>query len=205
MNKSLLKRIAMMCVGVFIMGFAISLSVYASLGTDPCTCLNLGVSGKIGMSFGTWQLLMNSTILVFTFVFSRHLIGIGTIVNMVSIGFLVDFFNGIYAHILPSEPTILLRILFMLCSVVILAFTAALYIYPQLGVSPYDSIGFILADRTHIEFRWCRIFYDVLAVLIGYLCGSVVGVGTVITAFCMGPLIKYFSDLIQRKFPLQFD
>lgn len=205
MNKLLIKRIAMVCIGTLIMGFAVSLSVYAKLGTDPCTCLNMGVSSKIGMSFGTWQLIFNCTILIFTFFLARRLIGIGTVVNMVAIGYLVDFYNRILAHILPSEPTLLLRIICMCCGVTILAFTAALYIYPQLGVSPYDSIGFIVSERTHIQFRWCRIAYDIIAVIVGFLFGSVVGVGTIITAFCMGPLIKFFSDLIQKKFPLQFD
>lgn len=205
MNKSLLKRIAMVCIGVLLIGFAISLSVYANLGTDPCTCLNLGISGIIGMDFGTFLLLFNCIILVFTFLLARHLIGIGTIINMVSIGFLVDFFRGVFVYILPSQPSVLFRVFVMLCGIAILSFAAALYIYPQLGVSPYDSIGFILAERTHIQFRWCRIFCDVLAVLIGFLCGSIVGVGTVITAFCIGPLIKYFGDQLQIKIPLQFD
>lgn len=123
----------------------------------------------------------------------------------VSIGFLVDFFRGVFVYILPSQPSVLFRIFVMLCGIAILSFAAALYIYPQLGISPYDSIGFILAERTHIQFRWCRIFCDVLAVLIGFLCGSIVGVGTVITAFCIGPLIKYFGDQLQIKIPLQFD
>ena len=205
MNKSYLKRIAMVCVGVFLMGFAISLSVYASLGTDPCTCMNLGVSAKLGISLGNWQLISNGIFLIFTLLFARHLIGFGTIVNMVAIGYLVDFFRGIFAQILPSQPSVLIRIPIMLFSIVLLSFTAALYMYPKLGVSPYDSISFILTERTHIHFRWCRIFCDVLSVLIGYLCGSIVGVGTVITAFCLGPLINYFIGLIARKFPLQFD
>lgn len=205
MNKNLVQRIGMMCIGVFLLGFAISLAVYVNLGTDPCTCMNLGVSGKIGLPFGTWQLIINCIILVFMFFLSRRLIGIGTLVNMVSIGFLVDFFGWVYARILPTQPGLLLRILIMIFALVLLAFSAALYIYPQLGVSPYDSLGFIASERLHIQFRWCRITCDVLAVLIGFLCGSVVGVGTVLTAFCMGPLIKGFGDLIAKKFPLQFD
>ncbi len=204
MNKPLLKRIVMVCIATLIMGFAVSLSVYAALGTDPCTCLNLGISHKIGMSFGTWQLIFNCTVLVFTFFFARHLIGFGTVVNMVAIGYLVDFYGGILAHVLPADPTVFLRLVCMLCGVVILAFTAALYMYPRLGVSPYDSIGFILTERTHIQFRWCRIACDVLAVLIGFLTGSIVGLGTVITAFCMGPLIKLFGDILRKRIPLQF-
>lgn len=204
-SKNLIRRIVMMCIGVFLLGFSISLAVYANFGTDPCTCLNLGVSGKIGLPFGLWQLIFNCVVLILMFLLSRDLIGIGTLVNMVSIGFLVDFFRWLYSGLLPSQPAFPVRILLMIFALLLLSFSAALYIYPNLGVSPYDSLGFMVSKHLHIQFRWCRILCDVLAVLVGWLCGSVVGVSTVITAFCMGPLIKRFNDLIAKKFPLEFD
>jgi uncharacterized membrane protein YczE len=195
----------MVCVGIFFMGFAVALSVYAGMGCDPCTCMNLGVSEKLGFSFGTWQLILNGSILVFTFFFSRHFIGIGTVINMVAIGYLVDFFRWILTFILPAQPSLGLRILIMVVALVLLSFTAALYIYPQLGISPYDSIAYMVAEHSHWQFRWCRIACDMLALLIGWLCGSVVGIGTVLTAFCLGPFIKAFGDLIAKKFPLEFN
>lgn len=140
----------MVCIGIFFMGLAIALSVYAGMGSDPCTCLNLGVSQKLGLSFGNWQLILNCSILIFTFFFSRHFIGIGTLVNMTAIGYLVDFFRWVFAFILPAHPTVLLRIIIMVIALTLLSFTAALYIYPQLGISPYDSIAYMVARSTSI-------------------------------------------------------
>lgn len=199
-RKNLSRRVAMVCAGVILLAFSISLLVYAALGPDPCTCMNLGVSGRLGLSFGTWQLLLNAVILVFIFLFSRHLIGIGTVISMVFVGYLVDFFRAILAHILPGQPSLSLRIIVLVLALVLISFSAALYMSPQLGVSPYDGLAFMVAEHLHFQFRWCRIAFDVLAVLIGWLCGSIVGVGTVLTAFCMGPLIKLFIDFITRKF-----
>jgi uncharacterized membrane protein YczE len=205
LDKNKVRRILMVCVGILLMGFAISLSVYANFGTDPCTCMNLGVSGKLRLSFGVWQLLFNLVVLAIMFFLSRRLIGIGTVVNMVSIGFLVDFFRSLFAQYLPSDPPIPVRILVMAAAVVLLSFTAALYMYPKLGVSPFDSLAIILSERTGLQYRWCRVIFDVTAVVIGWLCGSVVGVGTVITAFFMGPLIKAFTDLIAKRFHFEPD
>lgn len=204
-DKTLIRRVAMMCLGVFLMGFSIALFVYASFGTDPYTCMNLGLSGKLGIPFGLWQLLANCAILVVTFFTARRLIGLGTIVNMAGVGFLIDFFRGIFSRILPGSPSLLFRAAAMLVAVVSLSFTAALYMYPRLGVSPYDSIAYILTERTRLGFRWCRILCDVTAVAIGFLCGSVVGVGTLVTAFFMGPLIKWSTDRLARYFPFEFD
>lgn len=203
--RNMSKRIIMICVGVFFMGLAVALSVYAGLGSDPCTCMGLGISEKIGLSFGSWQLILNCSILIFTFFFSRHFIGIGTFINMTAVGYLVDFFRWVFIFTLPAHPSVPLRVFVMLIALVLLSFTAALYIYPQLGIAPYDSIGYMIAEHFHLQFRWCRIASDMLALLIGWLCGSIVGIGTVLTAFCLGPLIKAFGDLIAKKFPLEFD
>jgi Predicted membrane protein len=204
-GKNMLRRITMVCIGTFFLGFSISLFVYANFGTDPYSCMNLGLSGKLGLQFGVWQLLMNCVFLVIIFFTGRHLIGIGTLLNMVFIGFIVDLFRGIYARILPAVPAFWVRVLVMAAAVLILSFMAALYMYPRLGTSPYDSIPVILSERTGIQFRWCRVAWDLSAVLIGWLCGSVVGVGTVLTALFLGPLIKWFTDWIAKHFPVEFE
>lgn len=201
-NQNLFRRTAMVCIGILVMGFAISLLVYANFGSDPCTCMNLGVSSRIGLSFGVWQLLFNCLVLVVMFFVSRRLIGIGTVINMVSIGFLVDFFRGIYAQVSPDAPAFAVRVVIVAAGLVLLAFSAALYMYPGLGVSPYDSLALMVSERFGFDFKWCRIVCDVLAVLVGWLCGSVVGAGTVVSAFFMGPLIKGFTSLLKKAFPL---
>lgn len=197
-----LRRILMVCLGVFVLGFSISLLVYANFGSDPCTCMNLGVASRLGLTFGTWQLLFNCIVLVVMFFVSRRLIGIGTVINMVSIGFLVDFFRAVYAQFLPASPAVAVRAAVMAAALVLLSFGAALYMHPGLGVSPYDSLSVMAAEKLRFDFKWCRVACDLLAVVIGFLCGSVVGVGTAVSAFCMGPLIKFFANRLNRAFPL---
>lgn len=201
-SQNLIRRVVMVCVGVFFLSYAISLLIYSNLGSDPATCMNLGIAQKVGLSLGNWQLIFNCIVLAVMFFMERRLIGIGTVINMVSIGYLIDFFRGVNAHLFPAEPSLALRFLFMAVGLILLALTAALYMYPQLGVSPYDSLGLILTRRLPFDFHWCRIGCDVLAVLIGLLCGSVVGVGTVLSAFCIGPLIKWFTGRLEELFPL---
>ncbi|QEY35376.1 membrane protein [Caproiciproducens galactitolivorans] len=202
MDKTLIKRMAMVLIGTVIMTISISLSIYAGLGTDPCTCLVLGISRKLCRDFGFMLLIVNGIFLVLTFFFARNLIGFGTVINMSVIGLLVDHFNRILSSFLPQEPELWLRLLCMALGVLILSFTAALYMYPQLGASPYDSVTLMVTKYSKKEFRWCRIACDTLSVLIGWLCGSTVGLGTVITAFCLGPFIKYFSEKLKKHFPL---
>jgi uncharacterized protein len=199
LKKNLLKRTVMMLAGVAMLGFGISLNICSGLGTDPFTCFNLGVSQKFGINYALWQCIANAIILIFTLLFARNLVGPGTVVSMTMVGISASAFRSYFQSILPAQPQLLPRVLLMIAGVLFVGIGAALYISAKVGISPYDSIGFIGENITHIEFRWCRIVCDVTAVLIGWALGSAVGVGTVITAFCMGPFIRYFGRVFTKN------
>ena len=79
-------------------------------------------------------------------------------------------------------------------------FASVLYFTADMGVSAYDAYALILDKRTRIPFRMCRIGTDVLTTAAGFFMGAVVGVGTLVTAFFMGPLIEFFNRTVARPF-----
>lgn len=197
MKKYLTRKIVMMCISVVMMGISVTLFKQSNFGTDPYTCMNLGISDAIHMSFGLLQLCINCLLLIFVFFLAKHLIHIGTLVNMAGVGFLVDIFSSIFVKLFgETVDSLPVRILLMLTGVVLLSLAASLYFTAGLGVAPYDAMSFIITERSKINYRWCRIFTDVLCTIIGFLLGSTVGVGTVITAFFMGPLVQLFNQKI---------
>lgn len=106
-TKQWIKKFLLMLISVTLMGFSVSLLVLTDMGTDPCSAMNYGVSAKIGMSFGTYQLMLNIVLLVFVVIFDRSLIGTGTIGNMVLVGYTADFCSHIWrdiCHIPVSLP-----------------------------------------------------------------------------------------------------
>lgn len=72
-------------LGVVCISLGVTLCRVGNVGVDPFTAMNLGVSARIGMDFGTYQLIVNFVILVFVFFLDKHLIGLGTIINMVGV------------------------------------------------------------------------------------------------------------------------
>ena len=79
------KRFFMMIFSILLMGFGISLFSYSDMGVDPFTSMNMAISGKIGISFGFYQMCINCVILIAIAFLGRHLIGFGTVVNMVGV------------------------------------------------------------------------------------------------------------------------
>ena len=91
MKVSYSRRTVMMLTGILFISLCVGCYRLSNFGVDAFTCMNLGISGFLHMSFGTWQLIMNAVILVVVFFTVRKNIGAGTIINMVCVGYGADF------------------------------------------------------------------------------------------------------------------
>ena len=98
-----------MLIAVFFMGATLSLLIRVNLGTDPCSCMNLGISRVSGVSFGTCQLCFNLLLALVVVLVNRRLIGLGTLGNMVLVGYVCDFFTWIWNQVLPLRKVGALR------------------------------------------------------------------------------------------------
>ena len=202
MKHNLFRRLTVMTAGVLTLGAGVFLFICSGFGTDPFTCLNLGISARLGLSFGIWQLIANGIILVFVLFIRPRMIGVGTVVNMSLVGVTADLLLALFPGMAAGTLPFAARAALLLLGLTVLGLGAALYIIPNLGISPYDCIGFIAAEKTHADFRVCRIVCDAVFVLAGYLLGSRVGAGTLVAALCTGPFIRFFQKLLlPRLFP----
>ena len=201
-QNNYMKRLTVMVAGIILMGFGIALARIAELGTDPYTCMNLGLSTAFSMSFGTWQLIMNALLIIVIIIFKY--IGIATLVNMVGIGYIADFFTSLLGSLFAQNIPFAIRLIWLSVAVIISGLSCAMYLAPDLGSSPYDSVAFILRGITKdkLPFRIARIISDVTCVAIGFAFGSIVGIGTVAMALLTGPLVQYFSKIIKKKLAL---
>ena len=207
------KRILMSAAGVALCGFSVGMFKYASLGIDPFQNLMAGLNAVIPIRFGTLYVIVNALLLVFALVFDRTKIGIATFINLFFLGYIADFGMYVCRNLFP-EPSLTVRFLILAAGLVLLCMSSSLYMTADLGVSTYDAIALVWADRQkQIPFSICRIITDASCILLGALLtvlsgktegliGGVIGIGTVITAFFMGPLIAWFSRRVSE--PLRY-
>ena len=110
------KRTGGMVLGILFIGLCVSFLRLSQFGVDPFSAMNLGISGFIGWSFGTWQLLVNAIILVVVFFQARSCIGAGTIINMVFVGYIADFICYVANDVVQIQMNLPLRILALLAN-----------------------------------------------------------------------------------------
>ena len=210
-NEHLSKRILMSAIGVIICGVSVGMFKHASLGVDPFQSLMSGLDAVIPLHFGTLYVIANLVLLLFALVFDRRKIGLATLINLFLLGYIAEFSQGVCARLLP-EPTLPVRLLLLAVAIVIMCLASAFYFTADLGVSTYDAVALIWSEKQKkIPFPICRIITDlvcvisgvVLCVLAGFTLRQIfgeVGVGTIITAFFMGPLIELFNKKVARPF-----
>lgn len=198
-NKKIFYRIICAIAGITIASIGLTFMRYAVLGVDPITCLNTGIAKKIGVSFGTCQLIIFVIMLIGVFFFDRSKIGFGTLYNMITIGYTSDILLWFIKKFPLFEAfSIEIRIISFALGLPVLYFGAAVYIEANMGIAPYDAIAIIIAEKIKRQnwFRWIRIGTDALCVLGGILTQSDVGIGTLLTVLCAGPIIALSKKLL---------
>ena len=143
------KRIIGMVLGILFIGLCVSFLRLSQFGVDPFSAMNLGISGFIGWSFGTWQLLINAIILVVVFFQARSCIGAGTIINMIFVGYIADFICYVANDVVQIQMNLPLRILALLLAQLMASMGVALYMVANMGIAPYDSVAVIIEKLTH--------------------------------------------------------
>lgn len=192
-----------MFVGILFIGICVASFRLSAFGVDAFTCMNLGISGFLHMTFGTWQLIMNAAILVLVFFTARECIGAGTIVNMAGVGYMADFICWLFQDVLAIQMTLPLRIGALAIGSLFAGMGVALYMAAELGIAPYDSVAIIIEKKTNgrIPFQAARVASDVTVVIVGVVfclmahgnLWLIIGIGTICNALFNGPVIQFFK------------
>ncbi|MCR4694049.1 MAG: DUF6198 family protein [Pseudobutyrivibrio sp.] len=203
------KRIAMSVFGVLICGFSVGIFKLAAFGVDPFQAFMSGIDHMIPIGFGTLYVIVNAILLIFSLVFNKKKIGIATFINLFLLGYVTQFSYAYLQELFP-DPSIPIRVAALIIGIVIICFGSAFYMTADLGVSTYDAVAIIMADTWHLgQFKYLRIATDLVCVIVGVVLfltsgglfrdiPTFAGVGTIITAFFMGPLIEFFNEKVAR-------
>ena len=208
-KKNLVKRILMSLFGVIICAISVGIFKIAALGVDPFQSFMAGLDALVPIKFGTLYVIANAVLFIFMLVFDRHYIGIATFINLFLLGYITQFTYEFLQTIFVN-PSMVTRVICLVVGVVIICFGSAFYMTADLGVSTYDAVALIISGTWKKgKFQYVRIITDLVCVALGVglflLAGgsvsaipTIAGIGTIVTAFFMGPLIEFFNVHVAR-------
>lgn len=214
------RRIAMTFGGVLIAGFSVGMFQFSLMGMDPFQVFAHGIWTQLQhiltsgaprfftdfeespvIGYGIVYMVINMILLVFDFFLDKKKIGIATFINLFLLGYVVDWSHAFWTNLIPN-PSFMVKMVFLIVAIIIMCFASALYFTSDLGVSTYDAIALSLSEQKGWDFRILRIGGDLICTGLGFAMGVLPGIGTIITAFFMGPLIEFFNVHVAR--PLRY-
>jgi len=187
----LARRLPQLYLGLALYGFSMAMMVRSGLGLSPWDVLHQGLARYLPVSYGTVTVLVGVAVLLL-WVPLRLRPGLGTVSNVVVIGIAADV--GLAVLITPSS--LAAQVLLLVLGVVGTGLAGAVYIGSQFGTGPRDGLMTGLARRTGLSLRVVRTGIEVVVLTLGFLLGGTVGLGTVLYALAIGPLVQLFLPLV---------
>ncbi|MEZ5830119.1 MAG: hypothetical protein R3D05_02970 [Dongiaceae bacterium] len=191
------QRWLMLVSGFLFWGLGLSLFVRANLGLGPWDAFHQGLGFQLGITIGTASIIASVIVLLF-WIPLRQRPGIGTILNALTIGPFTDL--GLW--LLPHEiESLWLRGAMLVAGMACVGLGSALYLPAGLGAGPRDGLMMGLHDKLGWSIRLSRTAVEACALAIGWLMGGTVGVGTLVFAFGIGPLVQASLAQARRFLP----
>lgn len=203
--KETVLRAIILFIGLLIAHLGVTLFLLADLGSDPFNVLVQGLfhslenlTGFPFLTHGRVHIAVCFLIILVLLVVDRTYVKLGTIICMICGGPIIDMYSFFLAPILADMSSLIGRLLMLVAGCVILAYGMTIVIKSDAGTGPNDLVAVVISDKLHSKFGITRIAVDVCFVAVGYLLGGLVGIGTIICAFCVGPVASYFLPANER-------
>ena len=196
--KPRLKTFILLCLGLSLFGFGESLLIHSTIGVSPWTVLAEGISLKLNWSVGFATFIV-SVLVLSTWIFLKQKPGLGTLLNIIIIAGMIDVSLFLFDF---STNSYLLNILTGILGVLFVGLGSGIYLIANLGPGPRDGLMTGLQRITNFPIAWVRASIEISVVILGWILGGTVGLGTLIFAFGIGPAVAlglYLTNKISLK------
>ena len=192
-TKPKLTTLIMLVIGLFLFGLGEAIIIGSGSGVSPWTVLAQGISSKTDLSIGVATFLISIFILIF-WVPLKQIPGIGTILNAIIIASAIDLTLGF----IPKPELIYLKILQASFGILIVGIGSGIYLASNLGPGPRDGLMIGLQQKTNTSIPLIRTIIEITAVTVGWFLGGIVGIGTILFVFGIGPCVGVGLNLVEK-------
>jgi uncharacterized membrane protein YczE len=186
-TRRLPRRLTQLYVGLVAYAVSMAFVIHSDLGNMPWDVFHQGLARQVGLSIGFWVIAVGLLILL-AWIPLRERPGLGTVSNILVIGFLID----VALDLLPAPHPMAARIGYLLFGILLNGIATALYVGARMGPGPRDGLMTGLVRRTGRSVRLVRSSMEVVVVVAGIALGGTFGVGTILYAVSIGPLVQIF-------------
>ena len=184
-----------LCLGLILFGLGEGLLIVSAAGASPWSVLAQGISLNVSISVGITTILISIVVLLFWFPLKQKP-GLGTILNALIIGFMIDF----CIKFIPTPESYTSQLLLPIIAVLIVGLGGGIYLVANLGAGPRDGLMIGLQKKTNLPIAVVRSFIEITVMSVGWYLGGTVGLGTLLFAFGIGPAVALGLFIVGKSF-----
>lgn len=188
MKKIIYWRWTFYVIGLIVLALGISMTIKGyRLGVGPWDVFHIGLQQNLGLTIGSWSIISGLVIVVVTAYYLKKWPQLGTWLNMVLLGLFIDFFNWI----IPDFESLSAQTIIFVLGVIVMSYGVGLYVSPNMGAGPRDSLMLIFVEKFGISIKVVRTAIEVIVAILGWILGGPVGIGTVVIALFIGQFVHF--------------
>ena len=187
MIRDYCRRLVWLVLGMVVSAVGITLMLQANIGLEPWSVLQQGLAQSTGMTYGTASMIVGAAAIAVA-VLCGESFGFGTVINIILCAVFID--GLLWLGWIPQMHTLAGGILMLLVGLELLALGTWMYMKSALGAGPRDALMVALARKTGRSVGLCRASVEIVVIIVGFLLGGQVGIGTVISALGLGSLLN---------------
>jgi uncharacterized protein len=188
-------------IGLFLMGFGVTLTIKADLGAGAWDALNVGLSNVIGLTVGSWVIIVGILLIFVNAIIVKGKPKLLALVTILLIGFSVDFWLLVVLKQVYFS-TLVQQSLSLLGGILFIAVGVAMYLQTKFPANPVDQLMLSLHERFHLNFMIAKTIGEVVALILAFLLQGPIGIGTIIITFLIGPIIQWLNIPISKRYEL---
>ncbi|MGE7946867.1 YczE/YyaS/YitT family protein [Lysinibacillus sp. NPDC093688] len=197
MKQAFFTRCLFFLTGILLLSLGITLTIKGQIfGVGSWDVLHIGLVKTLGLTIGTWSILIGLAIIAVDIVVTKKFPLPGTFIDMFLAGIFIDMFN----YLLPDIDGVWMQLLSYVCGLLLLGWGCGMYMVANLGIGPRDSLMLLMVHKLGWSVTRARTTMEVTVALIGFLLGGPIGVGTVLMAFGLGPIVQFALTFNEKLF-----
>lgn len=183
-------------IGLLIMSLGIVLLLKADLGVPPWDVLHVGLFLNLGLTIGSWNIIVGIFILTLSSIISKELPQVGALLNMLLVGIFIDLY--LLIPFLKTPSFLFGQIMMVVAGIIIIGYGMGLYISASFGAGPRDSLMIALTTVTGWKISTVRAFIEIIVLIVGWILGGPVFIGTILFTVIIGPVSGWVIPQCER-------
>lgn len=203
LSYNLIKRILFFILGIVATAMGVSLTIISNFGAGAWDALSVGLSETFGLTVGTWVVIVAVILITVSGILIRKIPRFSSLITSFITGAGIDLWLAVFKNVNVTD--ILNGFMIFMIGIIIIGFGVAMIVLTELPPGPIDYFMLIIKDKFNLSLGIAKTIAEGIGLVLGLIFHGPIGIGSIVIVIIMGPVIQFFSRILEPKMNKQIN